>query len=73
MAPYQQAIDLNDTEAVEVPTKSYNMKYGIIAALALVGAGAFVATRPSTGASLSAAMYEKTGTKPTLHAYVDAL
>ena len=28
------------------------MKYGFVAALALVGAGAFVATRPSTGSNL---------------------
>jgi hypothetical protein len=60
-------------EPVEVPTKSGSLKYGLVAALALVGAGAFVATRPSFGANLEASLYEKHGVKPTLHAYVDAL
>ena len=50
---YQKQIPLSMEEPTEVTSRgSSSMKYGFVAALALVGAGAFVATRPSAGSSL---------------------
>lgn len=76
MASYQ-AVDVSSMDGVEaVPATSNRVGKAVIAALALAATGAFVATR-GTGLAQSAETtdlyYSKSGTRPKLHAYVDAM
>jgi len=73
---YQQVVDVADVDAIE-STNSNRLGKAVVALLAVAGVGAVVASRGSSSglaqSTESELVYMKTGTRPTLHAYVDAM
>jgi hypothetical protein len=77
MSSYQQVVDVADVDAIESSTNSNRLGKAVVALLAVAGVGAVVASRGSSSglaqSTESELVYMKSGTRPTLHAYVDAM